>query len=212
MSEPKGFGQSKKTDETLSDEPRQNVNRTNQMSTIAAGRKDLDASLAATEKISSKTIKNNMTSAASTAARLLEKNAVPSAKAARRPATPKAYLTSGTAAIEARINVHAADTLGSIDEWESAGRVFTGSLMHPSLPRFFTLSIIFLDGFFIASNREAWAAANDGEAGSVWLTKRRDWTSLDLQRPLLKSNPYRAGLSEKVRSKAAPLPVLWTVD
>jgi hypothetical protein len=135
MSERKGFGQSKKTDETLSDEQRQNANRTNQTSTIAAGCKDFDASFAATEKISSKTIKDNMTSAASTAARLLEKNAVPSAKAARTPATPRAYLTAGTAAIEARINVHGADTLGSVDEWESAGRVFTGSRMHsPGYP------------------------------------------------------------------------------
>ena len=39
--------------------------------------------------------------------------------------------------------------------------------------------------FFVFFANE-WVAASEGEADTVHVTKRRDWTTLDLQRTLLK--------------------------
>jgi hypothetical protein len=55
-----------------------------------------------------------------------------------------------------------------------------------------------------------WASANKGEAHTVPVTKLRDRTSLDLDWPLLKFHPHQSSLLVlvKVRTKAAPLPLL----
>ena len=54
---------------------------------------------------------------------------------------------------------------------------------------------------------DEWASANEDGARSLPLTKRHNRAAPDLQRPLLKFHTYWAGLSEKVRTKAAPFPL-----
>src|ERR1700687_3282951 len=52
------------------------------------------------------------------------------------------------------------------------------------------------------------AGCEQGEAHTVHLTKLRNRTSLDLHWPLLRFHPHQSSLLIKIRTKAAPLPLL----